>query len=325
MIRAHTILWEEWNAARIRGGWIDIPGCCIFRLSGPDAARYLNGQITRVPPSDPAQKIHACVPTVKGKLVADVFVGAGGDGSFWIDGPGGVRAELGARLGRYLIADDAELADETDSLALLHFLSPLDGVPSVPSGLAGVAVHVAGAARLGRPGLDVLLPRSVAGAFVQDHPSLFLSRECVETIRVGAGIPAWGSELDESVFPAEAGLDRTSVDFHKGCYVGQEVVSRIESVGRVNRLLVHLLSEAPLHPGDILTATDGSAVGSTTSAAWSFDLDKWLALGYVKRDWSAPGTHLIAGTNRDAPGVPVQVRALPDAQSATDQPANPIS
>ena len=70
------------------------------------------------------------------------------------------------------------------------------------------------------------------------------SRLSWEQLRISHGIPAWGAELSEDTLPPEAGLDQTHVDYHKGCYIGQEVLSRIKSVGHVNRRLVVLSAAA---------------------------------------------------------------------------------
>ena len=82
--------------------------------------------------------------------------------------------------------------------------------------------------RLGTEGIDLpSAPESLMEAGSQE----------IELLRIERGIPRWGNELSEETLPQEAGLDRIAVDFKKGCYVGQEVVSRIHSVGRVNRHL----------------------------------------------------------------------------------------
>ena len=73
--------------------------------------------------------------------------------------------------------------------------------------------------------------------------------DIAETLRIEAGVPRWGAELNEDTLPPEAGLDRAAIDYHKGCYIGQEVISRIKSVGHVNRSLTGFASAAPLAAG----------------------------------------------------------------------------
>lgn len=99
--------------------------------------------------------------------------------------------------------------------------------------------------------------------------------EELERARIEAGVPAWGKELDESILPAEAGLDRTHISFTKGCYPGQEPVARLHYRGHANRVLRVLRIDA--EPGQELSY-QGKSVGRVTSAV------PGLALAYVRRE-----------------------------------------
>ena len=143
-----------------------------------------------------------------------------------------------------------------------------------------------------------------------------LDEDLLEIFRIEAGIPKWGAELDENTLPNEAGLERDAIDFHKGCYVGQEVISRIKSVGHVNRSLRGFVSDSPLAAGMKLFAPneakpneDEKPVGNFTSAAWSFGLEKWAALGYLKRGFDSPV--LEARADDGSAVVKVEVKDLP--------------
>ena len=98
----------------------------------------------------------------------------------------------------------------------------------------------------------------------------------LEPLRIEAGTPAWGKELDETVLPAEAGLDETHVSFTKGCYPGQEPIARLHFRGRPNRRL-RVLDIQHASPGDEIVL-DGKTVGRVTSAV------PGKALGYVRRE-----------------------------------------
>ena len=100
--------------------------------------------------------------------------------------------------------------------------------------------------------------------------------EQLERLRIEAGTPVWGRELDETILPAEAGLDETHVSFTKGCYPGQEPIARLHYRGRPNRRLVVLEVENAA-PGDEIVRGD-KAVGRVTSAV------PGRALGYVRRE-----------------------------------------
>ena len=134
----------------------------------------------------------------------------------------------------------------------------------------------------------------------------------LELIRIEHGVPRWSRELDETTLPPEAGLDRTHIDFHKGCYIGQEVISRLKSVGHVNRELRGFVSTdgVPLTAGArIFSAAEPARdLGRVTSAAFSFALDRPIALGYLRRD-AAGGEFLAAAP--EAPDAPVRIAVHP--------------
>jgi len=263
-------------------GIIDLSAHTKLRLSGADRVRYLNGQVSNdVRKITPENALAACVTTAKGKLNALVHIALAPEGdAFLIDAVPILREALAARLERYIIADDCVLDDITDEFALLHITGPA----SLPGGIRNDY-------RFGGPGCDLLIPAARYATTVErliaDGWPLFSPSE-TEHLRIARAVPAWGAELTEDTLPAEAHLDRYAIDFHKGCYVGQEVISRIKSVGRVNRLLVALRGEADLLPGSALTNTDGKEIGILTSSAGK------VGLGFVKRDFSAPGTRILS-------------------------------
>ena len=279
-------------------------GRATWRLSGADRVRYLNGQVTndiRRVRGDAAMQ--ACVTTAKGRLCGLIFVSAAAD-FLCIDAEAELREPLTARLERYIIADDAVLEDVTGRDCLLHLIAPAP--PTVP----GAAVRAA--ARFGQPGFDLIAPiaeRSRLLDALSAH-ALLLPDSLAECFRIEAGIPRWGAELTEETLPPEAGLDAAAIDYYKGCYIGQEVISRIRSVGHVNRRLCGFAAAAPLAPGMTLHATDDpeKTAGEITSAAWSFGLENWAALGYLKR--ASAGATLNA-CSPDGAAIAVQIRDLP--------------
>ena len=264
---------------------IDLTGRTVLRLTGGDRQRYLNGQVSNdVCKLTAENSLAACVTTIKGKLDALVYL-TEIDDSYLIDTEPELREPLGVRLDKYIIADDCELNDVSEDWHLLHVLGQVD------------SPHPSRACkRFGQPGTDLWLP---AGEPLPDGLE-FLTAAATESLRIRNGVPRWGAELSSDTLPAEARLDETAVDFHKGCYIGQEVISRIKSVGRVNRKLVRLRTTAGpppagLEPGQRLF--DGEIeVGTLTSASGSD------ALAFVKRDHQLAGTLLSlaapAGTGK---------------------------
>jgi folate-binding protein YgfZ len=123
---------------------------------------------------------------------------------------------------------------------------------------------------------------------------LTAGKEELERARIEAGVPAWGMELDESILPAEAGLDETHISFTKGCYPGQEPVARLHYRGHPNRGLRLLRIDAEELPAfDEELVYEGKTVGRITSAARRPD-GTIVALGYVRREVPA-GAVLAAG------------------------------
>ena len=265
-------LAEQLRRARSEGGAFLLPDRLRIRLSGSDALRYLNGQITReLSRLEPGTALSSCILTPKGKLCATLLIHREGD-DLLVESDSCLEEILMARLERYIVADDVTLTLDAPRPAIHLFGKLIDAEPwaSVP-GLRTI--------RLGVPGLDI--------AATPEAESLpLLDPRVVEALRIERGIPAWGSELGEETLPPEAGLDRTHIDYDRGCYPGQEVISRLKSIGRVNRLLRLFRAgggSAPLTPGMTLLSGKGKEEGSLTSVATQFDTGTILALGYLRR------------------------------------------
>lgn len=271
-----------------------------LRLTGPDALRYLNGQVSNdVRRIAAGESLPACVCTHKGKLEALVMISRTAEG-FYLTAEPALRDFLPLRMEKYLIADDAVLEDVTEEFDVVHVF----GGHLAPGG-----VMTFKATRMGVPGGDVWTEKGGASEVEFTDPAL------VELWRIERGLPAWETEL-EGILPPEARLEATAIDYYKGCYTGQEVISRLRSVGQVNRRLERLVAadSARIEPGWLLFTLEGdsarTAAGKITSSAWHPGLEKWIALGFVKR--SAAGANLIAAQDADAPAVPVEIRKTLD-------------
>ena len=288
-----------------RRAFFDLSRRAKLRLTGADVVRFLNGQITNdIRKATTAKAIQASILNPKGKLSAHVFVSREEETLFLLDTDPELREELSARLERYVIADDVQIEDVTERFSLFHFLG--DSAPALGDGARAVASD-----RFRIPGWDYWSASASAAElrddFSKEHD--FCDEECAEVFRIEHGIPRWGRELTNEIIPVEANLEPSSIDYEKGCYIGQEVISRMKMSGQTNKRLCGLvaLNASPLDPGTSLaSATDtGRKAGWITSAAKSERLGKQIGLGYVKRGFNAPGTQLFAGT------IPVEVTAVP--------------
>lgn len=254
---------------------IDSPALLEFR--GPDAVRFLNGQLTQDVKLVAGGKISlpSCVTDAKGKLQFRVWITGSPDGALWVEGPAGSAEALEARLTRYLIADDVEVADLTGKYRLIHLIG---SSPTPPAG-----VFSRESKRFGVDGSDWWSP--AGSEFEIPEGSSRLCGEELEDFRIANGVPQWGRELTEGTLPPEAGLDATDISYHKGCYIGQEVISRIKFAGKLNKRLTRLEFDANLATDDLrLVDADGRDAGSVTSvSAMVTTYGGRAALGYLKR------------------------------------------
>ena len=285
-----------------------------LRLTGSDRVRFLNGQVTNdVRKANANLSMAACVLSAKGKMDALIFIGAG-DEDFFVDSDPELKETLAARLDRYLIADEVVIEDVTDDFALFHVTGGT--APTLPN-----EAHWRGGKRFGTAGWDLL----VAAAEREKTWQLLAAEEPIcdaaeaERWRIERGVPRWGRELTHEIIPVEANLAEEGIDYAKGCYIGQEVISRMKMSGQTNKRLCGLVSieGAALSPGMRLSpaavagiADPGKEMGWITSATRSDRLGKEIALGYVKRGANEVGTRLAARMTDDAP-INVEVIALP--------------
>jgi folate-binding protein YgfZ len=247
-------------------GFYELPPRALLLVTGADHIRYLNGQLSiDVRRLTRETSRTACLLTAKGKLCAHVRIWAFNDGHI-IETLPNLAESVHARLERYIIADDVTISPHPEPRALYHVVGFSPSDRSIASN------------RLGSEGYDTFEKPTNIPALTPDS---------VERLRILHGIPAWNSEINEDTLPQEARLETTSVDFDKGCYVGQEVVSRLKSVGRVNKRLHGFIGNfktaaqirLQLHPKGLPEII----VGHITSTIPHFDMAQTLALGYLNR------------------------------------------
>jgi folate-binding protein YgfZ len=295
-----------------QNAFLDFSGRTKLRVTGNDRLRFLNGQITNdVRKAGEEVAVEACVLNAKGKMNAHIFVSAAPD-CFWLDADRELREALPVRLERYVIAADVQIENVTDRLSVFHVLSR--AAPNL-SGCRIVSLR-----RFAEPGWDIWADAAAHDDVSQQLSSTFdhLDPATAEIIRIEEGIPRWGRELTEEIIPIEANLEERTVDYEKGCYIGQEVISRIKMSGQTNKRLCGLISldGVPLQAGMRLASAPekGKEAGWVTSATHSEKIGKEIALGYVKRGFNNPGGKLdaLAPENSGAvAAIPVEVVPLP--------------
>ena len=251
---------------------VDLGRPSLLEFCGPDAVRFLNGQLTQDVRRVVGGKISlpSCVTDAKGRLQFRVTLMEAADGALWVAGLAGWAEDLEARLTRYLIADDVVVNDRSGSYVLQHFTGRM---PEPPSGVLARESE-----RFGIAGTDWWIPAGQAIEFPAGVE--LLEADALESLRIANGVPAWGRELLEGLLPPEARLEETDISYHKGCYIGQEVISRIKSAGKVNKLLTRFIFDAET-PVEVALLESGA--GEVTSVAPLATAGVRHALGYVKR------------------------------------------
>ncbi len=269
---------DRLNGLRREGGFFVVGPRARVRVTGTDRLRYLNGQLSNdLRRLAAGEAMPALLLGAKGKLCADLFVWVDGE-SLVVEADAALEETLPARLERYAVADDVVFESMPPEPERCHVFG------AASAGLDGLRIR-----RMGTEGVDLrVAPENVTKA----EPSE------IELLRIERGLPRWGRELSEDVFPQEVDLDRTAVDFKKGCYVGQEVVSRLHSVGRVNRHLRGFIGD--FDPAQAAQATlvgsAGQKSGRLTSAAYHPGLGKTIALGFVQGQTSESSFSVVAET-----------------------------
>ncbi len=314
-------LSEEYHASRETAILVDRSYRARVRASGRDHVSFLQNMLTNdVKALATGEGLPAAHLSRLGKLISDLVVYRL-DNSLLLEMEPGRRDPLTESLSRYVVSEDVTLTDVTTEDALLSIEGPrsaeiiskllAETLPElarfhfVSSRGAGFDVRVSRSHH--GPGLcfDLAVPAAVAADLWEKllsvgRPSgLIPAGFCtMEVRRIEAGIPLFGVDMDESHLPLEAGLD-AAISFNKGCYVGQEYVARLAHRGHLNRKLVGLEMPGEVVPesGDDIVGSDHT-VGHITSAALSPALGHPVALGYVQRDFLAPGTEVTVRGDR---------------------------
>jgi tRNA-modifying protein YgfZ len=281
---------------------------------GADAEEYLQGQLTNdVEAIAVGDGQYAALLDRKGHMQADMRLLRVGEGAVLIDTEPETKDAALKHLTMYSIGRDVAVADATEERAAISLIGPraaeIAATPPLPefaneaTTVAGVDVVAVGT----REGIDLLLPRAdrdrVAAALVEKG-AVEVSPEAVEILRVEAGVPRFGAEMDAGTMPAEAGIVEDAVSFTKGCYIGQETVARLHYKGKPNRHLRGLRLSAAAAPGAALRLGE-KEVGTLGGAVVSPALGT-IGLAIVRRE-AEPGVEVLVGED----GVTGEVVALP--------------
>ncbi len=286
-----------YEALRSDAAWMDVSDRGKIRVIGEDRARLLHAMSTNdVKNLAPHAGLYAFFLNDKGRILADACIYNLGE-SLWLDTEPETAAKLRDHLDRYIIADDAELEDETASWAAIEIAGPkaidcaatLD-IPA-PEAKYGVENYgggfVARVSSAGVEGLRVFLPPSGKEQLVRALEAALIPQANLEearVVRVENGVPRYGEEISERYLVQETHLMH-AVHSNKGCYLGQEIVERVRSRGQVHRILLPVLIDGlqPPAPGTKLQV-GGKDAAEIASAVYSRALGAIAALAYVRTE-----------------------------------------
>jgi tRNA-modifying protein YgfZ len=330
----NTVSRSGYDAARQQAALVRRDDRAWIVVSGQDRRAYLNGLFT----NDIASLVagggcYSAYLTPQGRMIADLWVYELGD-VVLLSLSRQVKDAVLAKLDQFIFSEDVQLGEVTLSFMPVAIVGPdaatilsatlgieVDQLTALPAhgncrqNVHGEPAVILRTSDLGEPGFDIL----VDVAQIERLRSQLVARGAVEidaptatAVRVEAGVPKFLVDMDEQTIPLEAGIEGQAISMTKGCYVGQEVIVRVlhRGHGRVARKLVGLSldrAEGAAYAAGQPIEVDGKSVGELTSVTWSPILERPLALGYVARDYVAPGTSLtVDGRPADVVALPVE-------------------
>jgi folate-binding protein YgfZ len=318
----------EYETVRHRAGLIDHGNLGTLEVTGRDRASFLHAMLSNdVKALGPGQGCQAAFLDIHGKVQVLLLLWVLED-RILIVTPGGMATKTNEMLDRYLFSEKAYFRDATGELSLLLLAGPealalaerLTGTRPPDGAWSNVAARLSEVeVRVVRGGGETGAAEVWLVSAVADGPRVWeaataagarpIGLRAHESLRIEAGTPYLGHDVDDSVLLPEIPIERW-VSYTKGCYIGQEVVVRIRDRGHVNRHLRGLVLDGEtLPPPGAVVVADGSEVGRVMSVAWSFGLKQPIALAYLRRQHAEPET--VVGVQANGATLPARVSALP--------------
>ena len=273
-------------------------------VSGPDATSFLQAIVSQdLDPVDDGETVASLLLHPQGKVDVS-FRATKRDDEWWLDTDPAFGPHLAEALARYKIRVKVDILDRTAETGLASLVG--ESVWSIvdPQGATIDQTHLLSTDWGGVEGVDVIGPVDAVRAWIDESGVRHGTAEEFDALRIAAGVPALGVDVDDSTIPQEAGLEVDAVSFTKGCFIGQELVCRIDSRGHVNRFLRRLsLPGTTVPPPGAEVARDDKVVGTVTSATAVPGEDRVVALAMVRREVEPPAEVTVRWDAADAPAV----------------------
>ncbi len=300
-------------------GVVDLSFRSRLCLIGKDRQAFLHGQVTNnIRDLRTGQGCYTALVTAKGRLQSDLNVYCLAE-ELLLDFEPGLSADVAGRFEKFIIAEEVQAVDVAPHYGLLTVQGPKSAEVVQRLGLGMIlpeqALHFSKASdatigdvycthhrRGSAVGFDLFVPSAALAAVAdkliaaaKDLGGRACGWNALELVRVEAGIPRFGADMDETNLAPESGIESRAISYSKGCYIGQEVIARIRTYGQVARALRGLVLDGD--PGTLPARSaklllDGKEVGFITSVITSPAFHRNLALGYVRRECNEPGTQL---------------------------------
>ena len=331
---------KEYAAVR-QAGLIDLSPRGRFLVSGSEAIQFLNGLITNdMKTLEQYSWMPAAFPNVQGRLIASVRVtrltDEGTDKkvspAFLIDTEAATHDSVLQTIQRFTLAGDFRVTDVTSSTSMLSLqgskaarvvgsvfgaaaaTATSNAVLQVDWQQAGAtaAVTIVPASHTGEAGFDLIVDNQQAAGLWQalrQAGAEPVGYDALEVLRIEAGLPRYGVDMDETNVVTETNLD-DAVSYTKGCYIGQEIIARIKYRGHVAKKLSGVMFDetVAVNAGAAINSVDGKEIGRVTSATFSPKLKRTIALAYLKYDYIATGTAVtVVGADREFSGKVVEL------------------
>ncbi len=281
------------------------PACWLL-VSGEDAANFLQGQftnelrgLTSSAPGGGSGAVYGLWLTLKGKVLADSFVlrGAGAN-EFWIGSYFSPAAVIRARLEGHIIADDVLIEDQGTDWRGISVMGADASLLAERMRLGGGFVFLGRRDRVGS--LEFVFPAaSVEMAKVADlvGAAPAVDAEFMERRRIADGIPAIPADVGPADLPNEAGLEADAISYTKGCYLGQEVMARLKSMGQVRRRLLRVKGAGETWPALPAAVFSGSRQIGELRSGVSDGAGGWIGLALLSLLHLTPGATLAFAPN----------------------------
>jgi len=320
--------FAEYSAVRDGGaGLINLSAGGRIVVSGSEAVMFLNGLITNDMKTLAANSwMPAAFPNVQGRLLAAVRVLNLGD-RFLIDTERATHSKVLELLSRFTLAGDFRVTDATEEIATLSVQGQA-AANIVRAVLGDLAANLERGEVLTEPfsestvtficathtaeaGFDLFVSVDKSSELQRaliDAGAVVVGEDAAEILRVEAGIPRYGVDMDETTVLSETNLD-DAISFTKGCYIGQEIIVRIMHRGHVAKKLTGLIFDGQemIESGTKVLSDNDQEIGRVTSSTISSRMQRAIALAYVKYDYLAAGTKIkvadMTGTVAELPFV----------------------